>query len=310
MNPLVSVIIPNYNHAKYLPERIESVLNQSFQDFEVILLDDNSSDSSRDVIEKYRNQPKVSHIIFNEVNSGSTFKQWQKGINLAKGEWIWFAESDDYCEPTLLEALLKNIGQCHNVVVSYCQSYIVEEGKELKNLSFFTDSVDTDHWKKDYCGEGVDEINKCLLYKCTIPNASAAIFKKSAFLKADKAFTSMRFCGDWMLWVQLLKMGNIAFSAQPLNYFRFHNATTRVLDTFQRRKLRAEEEYEVVANIVQTVAGDKNKFSERIDEALSDYIKCFTTKDFLKLLFSPVGTVHRVPYGKVLTAKLKRVFSL
>jgi glycosyltransferase involved in cell wall biosynthesis len=73
MNPIVSVIIPNYNHAPFLKERIESVLNQSFQDFEVILLDDCSTDNSRDIIEQYRHHPRVSNIIFNEQNTGNTF---------------------------------------------------------------------------------------------------------------------------------------------------------------------------------------------------------------------------------------------
>ena len=101
--PTVSVIIPNYNHAPFLKQRIESVLNQSFQDFEMILIDDCSTDGSREIIESYRNNPHVSHIVYNDSNSGSAFLQWNKGIELAKGDWIWVAESDDYAEPTFLE---------------------------------------------------------------------------------------------------------------------------------------------------------------------------------------------------------------
>ena len=76
LNPLVSVIIPNYNHAPFLKERIDSVLNQSFDNFEVIILDDKSTDHSKEVIESYRNHEKVVHIEYNSQNSGSTFKQW------------------------------------------------------------------------------------------------------------------------------------------------------------------------------------------------------------------------------------------
>ena len=57
--PFISIIIPNYNHAPYLTERIESVLNQTYQNFEVIILDDCSTDNSREIIEKYANNPKV-----------------------------------------------------------------------------------------------------------------------------------------------------------------------------------------------------------------------------------------------------------
>ena len=73
--PNVSVIVPNYNHEQYLQQRIESIVNQTYQDFELILLDDFSTDNSRDILNLYRNHPKVSKIVFNEKNSGSPFKQ-------------------------------------------------------------------------------------------------------------------------------------------------------------------------------------------------------------------------------------------
>ena len=70
--PTVSVIVPNYCHAPYLEQRIESILQQTFQDFELILLDDCSTDGSREILERYRNHPKVSGIFYNERNSGRT----------------------------------------------------------------------------------------------------------------------------------------------------------------------------------------------------------------------------------------------
>jgi glycosyltransferase involved in cell wall biosynthesis len=85
---MISVIVPNYNHAKFLKERIDSILNQTIQDFELIILDDCSTDNSREIIESYRQLPNVS-IFYNSKNSGSPFKQWKKGINRAKGKYIW-----------------------------------------------------------------------------------------------------------------------------------------------------------------------------------------------------------------------------
>ena len=102
MLPLVSVIIPNYNHAPYLKERIDSVLSQTYKEFEVLILDDCSSDESKEIIESYRNNKHISNIVFNEKNTGNTFIQWNKGISLAKGKYIWIAESDDVAKPTFL----------------------------------------------------------------------------------------------------------------------------------------------------------------------------------------------------------------
>src|ERR1700749_2948806 len=122
---MVSVIIPNYNHAQYLKQRIESVLGQTYTDFELIILDDCSTDNSREIIEAYRDHDKVSHLVFNKTNSGSTFNQWQKGIELAKGKYIWIAESDDWCEPTLLVTLVTALEDNESCVLAYVQSYVV-----------------------------------------------------------------------------------------------------------------------------------------------------------------------------------------
>ena len=74
--PYISVIIPNYNHARYLDARLESVLNQTFRDYEVIILDDKSNDNSLEVIDRYKNNPLITQIVINEENSGSPFNQW------------------------------------------------------------------------------------------------------------------------------------------------------------------------------------------------------------------------------------------
>ena len=179
-NPLVSVIIPNYCHAQYLDQRIQSVLNQTYQNFEVIILDDCSPDDgeSKAVIEKYRDNTHVSKIVYNEVNSGSTFKQWEKGFKFSKGELVWIAESDDKCEPDLLEKLVDGFQKYDNVVVSYCSSKIIDgEGKDKKvplvgNVS-----------KEFYNGKQF--ISQEMSWCNSIPNASAVVFRKEAALQID-----------------------------------------------------------------------------------------------------------------------------
>jgi glycosyltransferase involved in cell wall biosynthesis len=93
-----SVIIPNYNHAEFLEQRIDSVLKQSLPPYEVIILDDGSTDQSARILESYANHPLISRIILNNKNSGSPFIQWAKGIRMATAGWIWIAESDDVAD--------------------------------------------------------------------------------------------------------------------------------------------------------------------------------------------------------------------
>lgn len=212
--PEVSVLIPNYNHAAYLKERIDSVLNQTFQDFEVIILDDCSPDNSRDVIEQYRNHPKVSQIVLNETNSGTTFKQWEKGINLAQGKYIWIAESDDWCEITLLDTLVRALKANNNCVLAYVQSYIVYNNNEINWIS-----------RTKFLGEYVNGqvyIKEHLLKKNSVFNASMAVFRKDIYFKFSKDYTSFKFCGDWLFWIEAAKQGDVFISGRVLNFFRKH----------------------------------------------------------------------------------------
>ena len=99
----VSVIIPNYNYARFLQQRIESVLAQTYTDYEIILLDDASTDDSVSILNHYKTNSRVTHLEINSVNTGSPFAQWQKGISLSRGKYIWIAESDDAAESFFLE---------------------------------------------------------------------------------------------------------------------------------------------------------------------------------------------------------------
>lgn len=215
ISPGVSVIVPNYNHADYLKKRIDSILSQTFQDFELILLDDQSQDNSKEVIEQYRHDPKVAHVVYNEVNSGTTFKQWDKGIALAQGELIWIAESDDWCEPTLLETLVAGFTANPNCVLGYVQSYTVKDEREIIRQSFHP-----------YFGEqvaGLLFIQKYMVWACSIFNASMALFKKQAYYAVSKEYTSFRLCGDWVFWTEIARQGDVFISGKVLNYFRKHN---------------------------------------------------------------------------------------
>ncbi len=209
---MVSVIIPNYNHAAFLQQRIDSVLNQTYTDFEIILLDDCSTDISKTIIEKYRDHPKFAHIIYNEKNSGSTFNQWKKGIEIAKGDLIWIAESDDWCEPELLSVLVNGLENNPTCVVAFCQSYCMESEDKIK-------------WQSSV--ENVEEVvpgkvffENRLIYGCPIFNASMAVFKRAFALKVPDEFTQFKMAGDWFFWICLVQYGDVFISGQLLNYFR------------------------------------------------------------------------------------------
>ena len=222
-DPFISVIIPNYNHARFLDERIQSVLNQTYKNFEVIILDDKSTDNSVEVIEKFRHNPKIAHIIYNEKNSGSTFKQWSKGFSLAKGDYIWIAESDDSCDYTLLENLIKKLDD--NIVVAYARSLQIDE-YNIKRPYFLQKFIEP----QDFIMKGETYIKQYLSINNYISNASSAIFRKDIAITLNPQYSKMKGEGDWLFWIEMLECGDIAFINTPLNYFRQHsNNTTQKL---------------------------------------------------------------------------------
>ncbi len=211
-----------------MAQRLESVFNQTYSNFEVILLDDCSTDNSREILFQYSKNEKVRHCIFNDINSGNTFVQWNKGIELAKGDLIWIAESDDFCDRFFLENLIKPFENDSKVALVYCQSNRVNEFGEITgNWITHTDKLDPTLFLNNFTREGNEFIKQFLIDRNVIPNASAMIFKKAAikndcYLTIDPEF---RYCGDWMFYFKLIVNHKIAFVAASLNNFRYHGSS-------------------------------------------------------------------------------------
>lgn len=218
--PKVSVIIPNYNHAKFLEKRFESILNQTFQDFEIIYLDDASTDNSNAIFKNYSIDHRIK-AFFNDKNSGSPFIQWNKGFKEAKGEYVWIAESDDYSDKIFLETMVDILERYPNVGLAYCQSYITDDKDNCISINDkWTEDIDIYRWKNTYINNGTDEIKNYLTIKNTIPNASAVLLRRSVLLSVNGAPENLKYCGDWITWINILCKSDIAFIADPLNYFR------------------------------------------------------------------------------------------
>ncbi len=226
--PKVSVITPNYNHAKYLPQRIESILTQTFQDFDLLILDNASADNSREVIESYTKHEKV-RAIFNSENNGSPYKQWKLGLAETKSEYVWIAESDDYADPKLLETLVERLDRHPNVGLAVCQSLAVdEENKLIGNFNGLLEHRDhSTHWREDYVNSGQEECKNYMFWHGTIPNASAVLWRREVLERAGGVPTDLQLSGDWMAYINVLHLSDIAFVSTPLNYFRQHLANVR-----------------------------------------------------------------------------------
>lgn len=240
--PTVSVIVPNYNHARFLRQRMESILGQTFQDFEVILIDDCSTDNSREVIESFRDNPLVTQIVYNDQNSGSAFRQWVKGIALAKGEWVWIAESDDWAETEFLETMMQAASEHPSCGLAYAWSYRTDESGKL-----LWDVADN---KKTLFHRGEAFVCEKLVCSNVIVNVSSCVFKRELF-RPEKAglYENMRLCGDWLFYVLLAEQADVVEVQSPLNYCRRHG--TNISESAEAKGLTFLEGADVLDYILE-----------------------------------------------------------
>ncbi|HQZ11575.1 MAG TPA: glycoside hydrolase family 99-like domain-containing protein [Devosia sp.] len=226
--PRVSVVVPNYNYAGYIAERLASIADQTIPPYELIVLDDASTDTSLEVIRRFLDTcPIPATLVVNETNSGSVFRQWQRGVELARGEFVWIAEADDLADPEFLAELLPAFAR-PDVVLSYCQSRQMNANGAILSEHYldYTADIDRTRWTKPYIARGQDEIASGLYVKNTIPNVSAALFRRETLAEVleehGPQIQALRHVGDWATYLHLMEAGAIAFSPRSLNSHRRH----------------------------------------------------------------------------------------
>ncbi|MCB9397019.1 MAG: glycoside hydrolase family 99-like domain-containing protein [Acidobacteria bacterium] len=224
----VSVIVPNYNYAQYLPERLKSIFDQTYLPFEVVVLDDCSTDESLSVLQALQQKNGYDfRIIQNERNSGSVFKQWLKGLQAVKGDLVWIAEADDLCAPEFLARLVEKFTD-PEMVMAYCESKQIDEngGVLAENYWKYVEDIDGTKWQTSYIRAGREELVESLSVKNTIPNVSAVLFRRSvlhAVLEENFDFImGFRFAGDYAVYMHVLSKGKMFFDSIAHNSHRRH----------------------------------------------------------------------------------------
>lgn len=246
--PKVSIIVPNFNHAKYLLERLESIYGQTYCNVEVILLDDCSTDESvailRDFAERY---PSKTICHFNEANSGGVFNQWKKGLELATGELVWIAESDDYCSTNLLEELVRCF-QNPAVMLAFARTEFVRGTPPMKAWTSeeYLSDLGLGIWERPFIKSAHAMVKSGWAVKNIVPNVSGAVFRHPGKmgLLDDVQWLNLRMCGDWVFYLSIIRGGLVAYSPDATNYYRQHSLNTSV--NAQKEDLYYRE-HEVVA---------------------------------------------------------------
>lgn len=265
--PLVTVIVPNYNHGAFLRQRLDSIYRQTYQHFEVLLLDDCSTDGSRGILEQYAQQyPDRSRLYLNDRNSGGVFHQWKKGLELARGELIWLAESDDYCAPDFLEKLIPNF-EIEGVRLAFGASEFVEGDppRTAWTQSHYLADLGMGGWDRPFIRSAHDLVKRAWVVKNILPNVSAAVFRHPGRLALfdDERWLGLRLCGDWVFYAQLIRGGLVAYEPAAVNYYRQHAANTSV--NAQKEAVYYSEHEEVARRLASLYTLDLSDLQRQED---------------------------------------------
>lgn len=230
--PKVSVVVPNYNYSYLLRDRLFSIVRQTLPVYEVIVLDDASSDDSLSIITSLRDELCLDiRVCVAEHNSGSVFRQWLKGVEMARGDYVWIAEADDLSDPDFLATVTAPFLSDRAVVMSYCDSRQIDETNSIvaESYDYYIRDVSAERWTQAYVSEGSEEVSEALAVKNTIPNVSAAVFRRQPLhdvLAADiEQIAGFRIAGDWVTYIKLLRLGKVAFNPRALNVHRRHSGS-------------------------------------------------------------------------------------
>ena len=224
MKPKVSIIFTSYNHKHFLKQAIDSLLSQTFKDFELIIVDDCSTDGSQDILKSF-NDPRI-RLYLNKKNSGSYVTSSNYGASIASAPYIIFSQCDDWAEPIQLEKLV-GIMDNHDVGVVFSSSNLVDEKGRFISNDFYC--REKSFKKKCYVNAYIrkDEMSRFLTMACVIPNLSAALIRRDLYEKEGGLSSDFLVLADWDFWLRMTNHCDFYYIREPLNNFRQHKTTIR-----------------------------------------------------------------------------------
>lgn len=268
----ITAIVPNYNHAAYLPQRLDSILSQSYPLIDIIVLDDCSTDESRAVIDGYAARyPDRITTIYNDANSGSIFSQWRKGVEAARGDLVWICESDDFCDRDFARHLVGHFRD-PTVMLAFGDIQFADgQGEWCEGLDAYRERAEPGLWARPCVRPAHEWFTRGFAVVNLIANVGGSIWRRAPIRGAVWAEAArFRTMGDWYLYSEIAGTGQIAFDPRARASFRIHSANSSV---------RAQQRPEYYAEYMRLMGDLKSRWPVP-DEALDRFVAvCRTVFD-------------------------------
>lgn len=216
--PKVSVCVPSYNHAKFLPAALDSILAQTFQDFEIVIVDDGSPDDSLEIAQKYASaHPSVIRLL---THPGGQNRGISATVNLAfnnaRGEYWMGLPSDDVLDINKLERQVSFLDQNSDYGWVYCYADCIDEdGNTIEGLPLFGSDITKD-----------DDPLDTLLRQNKIPGM-AALMRREVSARVGLHHEGLIY-SDWHYWVRMTAAAKVGFINEPLIHYRIHKTNTSI----------------------------------------------------------------------------------
>lgn len=215
MKPKISIIIPIYNAEKYLKKCLDSIINQSYQNIEILCINDGSIDNSLSILKEY--QKKDRRIILEDIPNGGVSKARNIAIKKATGNYIMFIDSDDYIEPNMVEKMLQ-ITQKNKVDVVRCTNFLEDEKGKIHKIEDYlikNESLTSMQITEQIISELIN--GTLLTYSCVL------LIKKETLLKTELFNEKLKIFEDRVFYLNLFfELNKIYFLNEPLYHYVIH----------------------------------------------------------------------------------------
>lgn len=226
MNPLISIITPTYNHDKYISKCIGSVIGQTYENWEQIIIDDGSTDETGNIITKF-NDNRIIHIKQNNLGIYNLKETYNKALSISKGEYIAVLEGDDYWPDYKLGEQIK-IFENPKVILGWGNAQIVNDTDEIEGFVHKSKSFQKISTK-------YETLDKLLLRNfipaCTVLCKKKALMNIGGFQQSNHSP-----CVDYPTWLNLSKLGSFYYDEDIMGYWRRHKGQASSKNAFEMLK--------------------------------------------------------------------------
>ena len=245
--PKVSIVIPSYNCARYILQTVESVFAQTYEDYELIIVDDGSTDNTRELLEPYIN--RLTYVF--QKNAGESVAR-NNGIHRSQGEYVAFLDSDDWWTPNKLAVQVLALDAAPTAVMGYAYSFAVDNDGNPINFRGSNRMSD---------GEpGVHPLFEKLVVGNFIANPNTVLVRRAALMQTTLFDEEIEWGEDWRLWLQLALMGPFLFTPEETACYRMRRPGRRL-------EIEAADDFVAQSEIIlnKTFVAIKAKHSDRAD---------------------------------------------